>query len=47
MNALVSGGADAFLPMLLPLGCIFLGCVAFVLLLAWVGCLLLCRRKKE
>ena len=47
MNALLNSGAGALLPLLLPMLCIFLGCVILVLLLAWAGCLLLCRRKRE
>jgi len=47
VTALLNGGAAALLPLLLPMLCIFLGCVLGVLLIAWAGCLLLCRRKKE
>ena len=47
MSELIFGGASALLPLLLPMLCIFLGCVILALLLAWAGCLLLCRRKKE
>ena len=47
MSALLSGGPEALLKLLPVLLAVFLGCVLGVMLIAWLGCLLMCRRKKE
>ncbi len=47
MSALLAGGPEALLRLLPALLGIFVGCAVGVLLLAWVGCLVLCRGKKE
>lgn len=47
MSALLSGGPEALLALIPALLGVFVGCTAFVLLLAWVGCAVLCRGKKE
>ena len=47
MSALLEGGPEALLKLLPALLCIFLGCAAGILLIAWLGCLTLCRGKKE
>ena len=47
MSALLAGGPEALLKLLPAFLCIFVGCAVGVLLLAWVGCAVLCRGKKE
>ena len=44
--SILEGGAVSLLPRLLTGSAVFIGCALFILLIAFLGCLLLCRRKK-
>ena len=47
MSAILAGDTAGLIAMIPLLGAIFAGCVLGVLLIAWLGCAVLCRRPKQ
>ena len=46
MRGILTEGAQALLDLLPALGAVFAGCVVFFLLLAFLGCMVLCKKDK-